>query len=35
MRKELDLETDTLERYQTYIEGLYSVTVGQSGETCR
>ena len=26
MRKELDLETDTLERYETYIEDLYSVT---------
>ena len=26
MRKELDLGTDTLERYQTYIEDLYSVT---------
>ncbi|NNJ29310.1 O-methyltransferase [Lacrimispora defluvii] len=26
MRKELDLGTDTLERYQTYIEDLYSET---------
>lgn len=26
MRKELNLETDTLERYHTYIEHLYSVT---------
>ncbi len=26
MRKELDLETDTLERYHAYIEDLYSVT---------